>query len=84
VVALGAIVSIVLAVAVSLRPNRAVIAILVAFTAAALVIDIFEINHQMGADRIGLAALAGVIAALRVATIIGSAYLFRFHRPAAT
>jgi Flp pilus assembly protein TadB len=84
VVAIGAVVSIALAVAVWLRPNRAVIATVVAFTAAALVLDIFEINHQIGADRIGLAALASVIAALRVATIIGSAYLFRSRRPAAT
>ena len=72
-----------LAVAVWLRPNRAVSATVVAFTAAALVLDIFEINHQIGADRIGLAALASVIAALRVATIIASAYLYR-SRPAAT
>jgi hypothetical protein len=42
-----------------------------------------EISHQLRADRIALAALAGVIAALRVATIAGSAYLYR-SRPAAT
>jgi Flp pilus assembly protein TadB len=84
VVALGAIASVALAVAVWLRPNRPVIAIVVAFTAAALVLDVLEINHQIGADRIGLAALAGVIAALRVATIIGSGYLFRSRHPAAT
>jgi Flp pilus assembly protein TadB len=84
VVALGAVVSIALAVVVWLRPNRAVIATVVAFTAAALVLDIFEINHQIAADRVGLAALASVIAALRVATIMGSAYLFRSHRSAAT
>ena len=83
VVALGVVVSIALAAAVWLRPNRAVSATVAAFTAAALVLDIIEINHQIGADRIGLAALAGVIAALRVATIIGSAYLLRTHRPAA-
>ncbi|WP_146221067.1 hypothetical protein [Mycolicibacterium moriokaense] len=83
VVALGAIVSIALAVAVWRRPNRAVSATVVAFAAAALVLDVLEINHQIGADRIGLAALAGVIAALRVATVIGGAYLFR-SRPAAT
>lgn len=83
IVAVGVIASLALAVAVWLRPNRAVIAIVVAFTAAALVLDIIEINHQIGADRIGLAALAGVITALRVATIIGSAYLFRSSRTAA-
>ncbi|PXX06235.1 hypothetical protein [Mycolicibacterium moriokaense] len=83
VVALGAVASVALAVAVWLRPNRPVIAIVVAFTAAALVLDVLEINHQIGADRIWLGALAGVIAALRVATLIGSAYLYR-SRPAAT
>jgi hypothetical protein len=82
VVALGALVSIALAVAVWLRPNRPVIGTVVVFTAAALVLDIFEINHQIEVDRVGLAALAGVIAALRVATIIGSAYLFRSPRAA--
>jgi Flp pilus assembly protein TadB len=82
VVALGAIASVALAVAVWLRPNRAVIAIVVAFTAAALVLDVLEINHQIGANRIGLAALAGVIAALRVTTILASGYLYR-SRPAA-
>jgi hypothetical protein len=82
VVALGAVVSIALAVAVWLRPNRPVIATVVAFTAAALVLDVLEISHQLGVDHIGLAALAGVIAALRVATIIASGYLYR-SRPAA-
>jgi hypothetical protein len=84
VVALGAIASVALAVAVWLRPNRAVLVIVVVFTAAALVLDVLEINHQPGADRIGLAALAGVIAALRVATIVGSGYLYRSRHPAAT
>lgn len=60
VVAIGAVGSIALAVAVWLRPNRPVIATVVVFTAAALVLDVLEINHQLGADRIGLAALAGV------------------------
>jgi Flp pilus assembly protein TadB len=83
-VALGAIASVILAVAVWLRPNRPVVVIVVVFTAAALVLDVLEINHQIGADRIGLAALAGVIAALRVATIVGSGYLFRSRHPAAT
>jgi hypothetical protein len=83
VVALGAVASLALAVAVWLRPNRPVIAMVVTFTAAALVLDMVEISHQLGADRIGLAALAGVIATLRVATIAGSAYLYR-SRPAAT
>ena len=84
VVALGVVVSIALAVAVWLRPNRPVIATAVVFTAAALVVDVLEINHQLGGGRIGPAALAGVIAALRVATIIGCGYLFRSRQPAVT
>jgi Flp pilus assembly protein TadB len=84
IVTLGAVVSVALAVAVWLRPNRLVIVTVVVFTAAALVLDVLEINYQLGADRIGLAALAGVIAALRVATIIGSGYLYQSHHPAAT
>jgi hypothetical protein len=83
VVTLGAVASIALAVAVWLRPSRPVLAMVVTFTAAALVLDTLEISHQLRADRIALAALAGVIAALRVATIAGSAYLYR-SRPAAT
>jgi hypothetical protein len=82
IVALGSIASIAVAVVVWLRPNRPVIIGVVAFTAAALVLDILEISHQLGAGRIELAALAGVIAALRVATIIASGYLYR-SRPAA-
>ena len=55
------------------------IAVVMAFTAAALVLDILEINHQFGAGDIELGALAGLIAALRVATLVGSAYLYRYH-----
>ena len=77
IVTLGSITSIALAVAVWLRPNRPVIVIVVAVTSAALVLDILEVSHQLGAGRTGLAALAGVIAGLRLATIAGSGYLFR-------
>jgi Flp pilus assembly protein TadB len=77
IVTLGAIASVAVAAAVWLRPNRPVIAIVVAFTAAALVLDVLETSHQLGAGRIGLAALAGVIASLRVAVIVGSGYLYR-------
>jgi hypothetical protein len=53
----------------------AIVAVLL--TAAALVLDVLETSHQLGAGRIGLAALAGVIASLRVAVIVGSGYLYR-------
>lgn len=77
VVALGTVVSVALAAAVWQRPNRAVIIVVMAFTAAALVLDIVEITHQLGDGGTGLAVLAGVIAALRVTTLVGGAYLFR-------
>jgi hypothetical protein len=79
IVTLRAIASIALAVAVWRHPTRPVIAVVVAFTAAALVLDVIEILHQLGEGRIVLAALAGVIIALRVATI-GAAYLLRARR----
>ncbi|MCW2686538.1 MAG: hypothetical protein JWR37_1428 [Mycobacterium sp.] len=83
IVALGSIASIALAVAVWLRPTRPIIIMVVAFTAAALILDVLETNHQLGAGRTGLAALAGAIGALRVATIIASAYLYRSRTAAA-
>jgi|ERR1700682_804988 len=77
IVALGAIASIACAVAVWRRPTRPVIAIVVAFTAAAVVLDVLEVDYQVGNGRIGLAVLAGGIAAIRVAAIAGSGYLYR-------
>lgn len=82
IVALGGIASAVLAAAVWVRPSRPVVAVVVAFAAAALVLDVLEISQQLGADHIGMAALAAMIAALRVATIMGSGYLYR-TRPVA-
>lgn len=77
IVTLGAIASIACAVAVWRRPTRPVIAIVVAFTAAALILDVLEVDYQAGNGRIGLAVLAGGIAAVRVAAIAGSGYLYR-------
>jgi hypothetical protein len=77
IVTLGLIASIALGVAVWRRPNRPVVVIVVAFTAAALVLDVLEMSHQVVAGRIGLAAVAGVIAAVRVAVIVGGGYLYR-------
>jgi hypothetical protein len=77
IVALGGIASVALAAAVWVRPNRPVVAVVVAFSAAALVLDVLEIRQQLGADRIGMAALAAMIAALRIAAIMGSGYLYR-------
>jgi predicted metal-binding membrane protein len=77
IVALGTVVSIGCAVAVWRRPTRLVIAIVVAFTAAALILDALELHHQIGENHIGLAVLAAGIAALRAAAIAGSGYLYR-------
>ena len=77
VIGVGTIAAIALAVAVWRRPTRPVIAIVVAFTVAGVVFDIIEIGHQISERRIGLAVLAGVIVALRAATIAGAGYLYR-------
>jgi hypothetical protein len=77
IVASGTVVSIGCAVALWRRPTRPVIAIVVALTAAALILDALELHHQIGEGHIGLAVLAGGIAALRAAAIAGSGYLYR-------
>ena len=69
VVALGTLAAAALAVAVWRRPTRPVIALVVAFTVAAMVFDLREIGHQASEGRTGLIVLAGVIVALRAATI---------------
>lgn len=77
IVALGTFASIGCAVALWRRPTRPVIAAVAAFTTAAVILDALEVGHQIGEDRIALAILAGMIAAVRVAAIAGSAYLYR-------
>src|SRR5439155_26110476 len=77
IVTLGSVASIACALGVWLRPNRSIIVVVVAVTAAALVLDVLAISHQVGIGRIGLAALAGVIAAVRVTVIVASGYLYR-------
>jgi hypothetical protein len=68
--------AIALAVAVWRRPTRPVIAVVVAFTVAAVVFDLLEIGHQANEGRVGLVVLAGVIVALQAATIAGAGYLY--------
>lgn len=77
IVALGTFAAIALAVAVWRRPSRPVLVIVAGFTAAALVLDVREITHQIAEGRTGLVMLAAVIVAIRIATIAGCGYLFR-------
>lgn len=77
IVALGTVAAIALAVAVWRRPSRPVLVAVLVFTAAAAVLDVLEIKHQVGEGRVGLALLAAFIVALRVATIGGCGYLYR-------
>jgi hypothetical protein len=46
-------------------------------------LDVVEVSHQLGAGRIDLATLAGVIAALRGTTIVGGGYLYHSRATAA-
>ena len=77
VVAVGTIASVALAIAVWRRPTRPVIVIVAVFTIGALVFDVREIGHQASEGRVGLVVLAGVIVALRAATIAAAGYLYR-------
>ncbi|MET8413002.1 hypothetical protein ABZV34_33890 [Streptomyces sp. NPDC005195] len=75
VAAMGA-VSVALAAPVWRRPVRPVAAVLAAFTVGAAVLDVAEVAHQVTENRTGLAALAGLIAALRLLTAAGAAALW--------
>jgi hypothetical protein len=68
------------AIAVWRRPARPVIVIVVGVTAAAMILDVLEVRHQIGEGRIGLALLAAGIAALRAAAVAGGGYLFKAAR----
>jgi predicted N-acetyltransferase YhbS len=52
----------------------------VAFTAAALMLDVLEVSHQISEERIGLALMAAGIATTRAAAIAGSGYLYTTAR----
>ena len=77
VVALGTVAAVALAVIVWRRPSRPVIATVVAFTAAAVVLDVLEIKHQAAEGRTALVLLATFIVAIRVTTVAGCGYLYR-------
>jgi hypothetical protein len=72
-----AVVSIGLAVLVWRRPIRAVVAAVVVVAVVAGVFDVIEFGRHLSGDRIGLALLAGSIAVLRVATVVGALLLWR-------
>lgn len=71
------VISLGLAGAVWWRPIRPVTAVVAVFALAAGVFDVIEIGHDISVDHGGLAVLAGIIAASRVAVIAGAADLWR-------
>lgn len=71
------VISLVLAVAVWWRPIRAVTGVVALFALAAGVFDVIEIGHDVSVDHGGLAVLAGIIAASRLAVIATAADLWR-------
>jgi hypothetical protein len=73
--AMGA-VSVALAGLVWRRPVRPVAAVVAAFAVGAGVLDVSEVAHQVTENRMGLAALAAPIAALRLLTVAGAAALW--------
>ncbi len=76
-----AVVSVGMALLVWRRPTRLVTAAVVVVSVGAGVLDAMEIGRQLSADRVGLAALAVVIAVLRLATVTGAAVLWRTTQP---
>lgn len=77
IVALGTLAAAALAFAVWRRPSRPVLAMVIAFTTAAGVLDVFELKHQAAEGRTGLVLLAAAIVTVRVATVVGCGYLYR-------
>lgn len=71
------VVSVALAALVWRRPTRPVTAVLVAFAVGAGVLDVAEVGHQVTEDRMGLASLAALIAALRLLVLVGAVALWR-------
>lgn len=74
-VAVAVIFSLLLAVAAWRRPKAVVLLAAAIFAAAAAVLDIAEIGHQLSENRAGIAALAGLVAALHLAVIAASGML---------
>lgn len=71
------VVSLGLAAAVWWRPIRPVTVVVAVFALAAGVFDVIEIGHDLSVDHGGLAVLAGIIVASRVAVIASAADLWR-------
>jgi hypothetical protein len=72
-----AVVSVGLAVLIWWRPSRPVAVTVAVVAVIAGVFDMIELIRHLSADRGGLAALAGLILALRVVTVAGAAMLLR-------
>jgi hypothetical protein len=72
-----AVVSVGLAALIWWRPTRPVAVTVAVVAVIAGVFDLIELIRHLSADRGGLAALAGLILALRVVTVAGAAMLLR-------
>ena len=63
------------------RPTRVIAAAVAVVTVIAGAFDLIELLRHLSADRAGLAALAGLILALRVVTVAGAVMLLRRAGP---
>ncbi len=72
--------SLLLALAIWRRPTRRVLLATAAFAAAATILDLAEIPHQIDHSRGGLAALAALIAVLHLAAAAAAAALWTTTR----
>jgi len=71
--------SVVLAAAIWVRPGRVTAGLVIAFSIAAGVFDVAEIQHQAAEGAAGLLAAAVVVVLLRLLTILGSVVILRDH-----
>jgi len=74
-----AVASVVLAAAIWLRPGRLTAVLVIAFSIAAGVFDVAEIQNQAAEDAGVLLAAAVVVVLLRLLTILGSVVILREH-----
>lgn len=78
------VVSILLAAAVYFRPSRLALAVVAIVTVVAASLDVVELIHQVKEAREGIAVLVAVILLLRIATLAGTARLWKRLSPAGT
>ena len=76
-VTVAVVVSLLLAAAVWRRPRRPVLAVAAVFAIGATVFDIAEVSHQVHEERVGIAALAVLVALLHLAAAVAAGVLLR-------